>query len=94
MSSYVLMPDGSVKADQYGREVAFFDPDGTVRATRYGQVLGHVDDDGTVRKDSRYGQVLGVVASDGTVKNGPNGQVVGRVEPPVHKRGALLLLLG
>lgn len=94
MSDYEFMPDGSVKADRYGAEVAFFDQDGTVRDRRGGQAIGYVDDNGTVRKQ-RGGAVLGVVSSDGTVRQGQSsGQVLGKVDPPVHKRGALLLLLG
>ncbi len=94
MADYEFMPDGSVKAGRSGQYIAFFDPDGTVRDRRNGSVIGHVADDGTVRKD-RNGTVLGVVGSDGTVRSGSGyGQVMGRVEAPVHKRGALLLLLG
>jgi hypothetical protein len=95
VADYNFQADGSVKVGSSGTYVAFFDSDGTVRDSRGGRVLGHVADDGTVRQGGRSGSVLGVVASDGTVRQGNrSGPVAGRVGPPVHKSGALLLLLG
>jgi hypothetical protein len=92
MSEYIIDPSGSVRAGSNGPEVAFFDADGTIRSQRGGSVIGYVDDAGKVTTQ-RGGSSVGAVRSDGTVLN-PNGQTVGTVQAPVHRRGALLLLLG
>ncbi len=92
MADYEFLPNGSVTAGRHGQEIAFFSPDGTIKASRHGKNLGFVEPNGTVRRDSKYGQILGTVESDGTVKQ--RGQRLGQVDPPVHKAGALLLLLG
>lgn len=92
MDAYEFSSDGTVTAGRYGPVVAYFDADGTVRAMRYGKEIGFVEADGTVRS-TRYGAQLGSVDSDGTVRDGQRTQI-GRVEAPVHKRGALMLLLG
>lgn len=89
---YVIHPNGSVTAGQFGREVAVIDG-GNISASRYGPVIGVVEPDGTV-KDGPIGKVLGVVMSDGAVKDRPYGQVVARATPPDHQRGALKLVLG
>lgn len=92
--SYEFKPDGTVTDGPFGKTVAFFLKDGTIKDSQYGQEIGHVDSNGTV-KAGRFGRVLGVVGSDGTVKDGQFGsKVIGKVEAPVHKRGALLLILG
>ena len=93
MDDYEFQADGTVLSGRYGPAVAFFDDNGRVYDKKYGNQIGHVAPDGTVREDSQYGKVLGKVGSDGTVQS-PNGAVVGRVQAPAHKRGALLLLLG
>lgn len=93
MSGYIHESDGSVLARSSRREVAFFDDDGTIRDRRGGKEIGFLDDDGTVRQ-RRYGQEVGFVDSDGTVRNRRYGPSLGKVEAPVHRNGALLLLLG
>jgi len=92
MADYVIEANGKVSSESSGRTVAWFDDDGTVRAGHYGDTIGSVTSDGTVK--DRFGRVLGVVESDGTVRDSRYGNYIGRVGPPVHRQGALLLLLG
>ena len=91
MDQYRMEPDGTVMADG-GQVVAFFDPSGGIYSHRGGTQIGFVDPQGGVYTHNG-GQRLGRVDSDGSVWNASN-QRLGHVDPPVHRRGALLLLLG